>query len=324
MLLFLCFVEYNLLEAKHFMKKEMISVGIPKALLYHNYHVLWEHFFYELGVELVYSKASDKEILEMGKKYAIDETCLSLKIYLGHIAYLVDKVDYILVPRICSLKRFEKTCTNFYALYDIVKNLFKNKIIHYNIDADNRINEKKAFIKMGKSLGFSKSLSTHAYMKAKRITKRNLKHKLIKQNRLLESKKIKILLAGHAYNIHDKLIGGIVAKVLKKMDVEIIYSDIYDYREAKERYKEISPSLYWTYNQDIINAILYYREKIDGIILLTSFPCGPDSLVNEMCLRKIKEPMINLIIDELSSEIGLETRVESFIDIIKARLKQNE
>lgn len=60
--------------------------------------------FYELGVELVYSKATDKEILEVGKTYAIDETCLSLKTYLGHIAYLVDKVDYILVPRIVSLK----------------------------------------------------------------------------------------------------------------------------------------------------------------------------------------------------------------------------
>ncbi|MDD3305409.1 MAG: hypothetical protein PHT75_04805, partial [Bacilli bacterium] len=79
--------------------------------------------------------------------------------------------------------------------------------------------------------------------------------------------------------------------------------------------------LYWTYNQDIINSILYYQQKVDGIIMITSFPCGPDSLANEMFLRKIDKPIINLIIDELSSEVGLETRIESFIDIIKARLK---
>jgi predicted nucleotide-binding protein (sugar kinase/HSP70/actin superfamily) len=305
------------------MKKETISVGIPKALLYYNYHVLWEHFFYELGVDLVYSKATDKEMLEVGKSYVIDEACLSLKIYLGHIAYLVDKVDYILVPRIVSLKKHDKLCTNFYALYDIVRNLFNTKIVHYNVDLDNHITEKKAFIKMGKELGFSTTLSLHAYAKAKRIAKRNAKHRFIKQSHLLESKKMKILLSGHPYNLHDKLMGGIVVNILEKLDVEIIYSDVSDEMESKDKYKSISPHLYWTYNQDIVNAIIYYKDKVDGIIMLTSFPCGPDSLVNEMCLRSIDKPIINLIIDELSSEVGLETRIESFVDIIKARSVHN-
>ncbi|MDD2203689.1 MAG: acyl-CoA dehydratase activase-related protein [Bacilli bacterium] len=303
------------------MREETMAVGIPKALLYHNYHVLWEHFFNELGVDLAYSKSTDKEILERGKKHSIDEACLSLKIYLGHVDYLMDKVDYILVPRIVSLKKYDKLCTNFYALYDIVNNLFNTKIINYNIDIDNHINEKKAFIRMGKDLGFTRASSVHAYMKAKRIVKRNAKHRFIKQSHLLESPKLKILLAGHPYNLRDKFIGGMVANILKKLDVEIIYSDIYDERESRDKYKSISPRLYWTYNQDIINSILYYQQKVDGIIMITSFPCGPDSLANEMCLRKIDKPIINLIIDELSSEVGLETRIESFIDIIKARLK---
>lgn len=301
------------------MKKEAIAVGIPKSLLYYHYHVLWEHFFYELGIDLVYSKTSDKEMLEVGKNYAIDEACLALKIYLGHINYLIDKVDYILVPRIVSLKHHDKLCTNFYGLYDIVSNLFKTKLLNYNVDVDKYISEKKAFIKMGKQLGFSHAISSHAYMKAKRITKRNKKHRLIKQNKLLESNKLKIMLTGHPYNLYDKLIGGIVASILTKMDIEVIYSDIYDESEAKDSYKSFSPHLYWTYNQDIINAILYYKDKVDGIIMVTSFPCGPDSLVNEMCIRKIDKPIINLIIDELTSEVGLETRIESFIDIIKER-----
>jgi predicted nucleotide-binding protein (sugar kinase/HSP70/actin superfamily) len=303
------------------MKREAIAVGIPKALLYYNYHVLWEHFFYELGVDLIYSKATDKEILEVGKSYAIDEACLSLKIYLGHINYLIDKVDYILVPRIVSLKKHDKVCTNFYALYDIINNLFNTKIIHYNVDVDAHINERKAFIKMGKELGFSISTSLHAYLKAKRIAKRNAKHRFIKQSHLLESSKLKILLAGHPYNLRDKLIGGNIANIIEKLGIEIIYSDIYDENESKDKYKDISPHLYWTYNQDIINSILYYKDKVDGIMIVTSFPCGPDSLANEMCLRKIDKPIINLIIDELSSEVGLETRIESFIDIIKARSK---
>lgn len=46
----------------------------------------------------------------------------------------------------------------------------------------------------------------------------------------------------------------------------------------------------------------------------------PDSLVNELCLRKIKDiPMLNIVIDEHQGEAGLQTRIESFIDVIKAK-----
>ncbi len=62
-----------------------------------------------------------------------------------------------------------------------------------------------------------------------------------------------------------------------------------------------------------------YYNKIDGLILLTTFPCGPDSLTNEMCIRKLNIPLTNIIIDELNGEAGLQTRIESFIDIINEK-----
>jgi predicted nucleotide-binding protein (sugar kinase/HSP70/actin superfamily) len=53
---------------------------------------------------------------------------------------------------------------------------------------------------------------------------------------------------------------------------------------------------------------------------MSTFPCGPDSLVTELCLRKIKGiPMTNIILDELQGEAGLHTRIESFIDIIREK-----
>ena len=53
---------------------------------------------------------------------------------------------------------------------------------------------------------------------------------------------------------------------------------------------------------------------------MTSFPCGPDSLINELLIRKIKDiPIINIIVDEQTSEAGLHTRLESFVDIIKQK-----
>ena len=63
---------------------------------------------------------------------------------------------------------------------------------------------------------------------------------------------------------------------------------------------------------------------MDGIILLSTFPCGPDSLCNEMIIRKIKDkPIITIIVDELNNDAGLITRLESFIEILKDK-KESE
>ena len=59
---------------------------------------------------------------------------------------------------------------------------------------------------------------------------------------------------------------------------------------------------------------------MDGIVFLSSFPCASDSLVNELAIRKIDGiPVINVTIDESTATGGLMTRLESFVDILKAR-----
>jgi len=62
------------------------------------------------------------------------------------------------------------------------------------------------------------------------------------------------------------------------------------------------------------------RDRIDGVMLLLSFPCGPDSLVSELMQRKMRDiPMSVIVLDELTATGGLQTRVESFCDIVKLR-----
>ena len=300
------------------MKTEKIKIGIPRSLLYYKYGDLWENFFNELDCEIVRSPETDTKILERGKALIVDESCLSLKIYMGHVDYLINKVDYILIPRIVSLKKKEKLCTNFSALYDIVNNVFSVEILGYNIDVEKGESEKKAFLLMGKRLSKKRKEIMRAYLKAKRIVKRDLKHKLIKQNILLETSiKKKILLVSHSYNTYDNLIGKVIIRNLEKEDVDIIYANIFNREDIKAKHKQISEQVYWTYSKELLGSIIHYYEKIDGIILLSVFPCGPDSLTNEMCIRKLKKPIINIIVDELSGETGLQTRIESFVDIVK-------
>lgn len=297
-----------------------ITIGIPKALLYYKYADLWTTFFEELGCEIIISPNTSKKILEEGIKYSMDESCMAMKIYMGHIYYLIDKCDYILVPRLKCIKKHEKLCTNFSALYDLVKNVFDKDLIHYNIDIENKEDEFYAFTTMGLSLGFPYRKIVHAYRKAKGKDTMLKSRKISKQKSILAtSDKIKILLAGHPYNLHDEYIGKPIQKLLEQNNIEIIYSDCYDSKYLEKEVKLISPKNYWTYNKEIIASIVHYQPLIDGIILITSFPCGPDSLSNEMIIRNVNIPITNLIIDEVNSDTGILTRIESFIDILEER-----
>lgn len=293
-----------------------ITVGIPRSLYYYYYGNLWNNFLTNLGIKVIISPKTNKEIMNLGIKYSVDEMCLSLKNYVGHIAYLQDKCDYILIPRIDNFGRNDQTCTNFLATYDIINNLFETKILNYNIDYTKKEDEYKAFIELGKKLHKGYSETILAYEKAK-IDDMNTETKNIRRNiEKLESKKIKLLVVGHPYNIYDEMIGKPILDLFDK-DVELIYSNLFDQKQANQASKKISKNLYFKYNKENIGSIELCKDKIDGIVFITAFPCGPDSLVNEVVIRKINKPYLNLVVDDLDSKSGFETRIESFIDMIK-------
>lgn len=303
------------------MRKKII-IGIPRAFLYFKYKYLWETFFKELKCEILISPETNKQILKDGLNNSIDESCLSAKVYIGHVYYLINKVDYILIPRIVSFGRNEVVCTKFNAMYDIVNNTFKNlKLLDYNIDVNKNQSEFKAFMKMGNELGENSIIVLKAYLKAKKVQNYYEQLQSEKQEQLLsDTDKLKILIVSHPYNTYDRLLGYPIIKYLESFNVIPIYADAANKKKSSQESKVISETLYWTFNKELIGAIEHYRNKIDGIIFITTFPCGPDSLVNELCIRKIKGmPMTNIILDELQGEAGLLTRIESFIDIISEK-----
>lgn len=62
------------------MEQQKAVIGLPRAMLYYRYGILWRAFFQELGMETAVSDPTDRKILEQGTALAIDEACLSLKI----------------------------------------------------------------------------------------------------------------------------------------------------------------------------------------------------------------------------------------------------
>lgn len=306
--------------------KKNITIGIPKAFLYYRYKTLWTNFFNNLNCQVILSTDTNRKTIEIGKNYSIDESCLSSKIYLGHVASLQNKCDYIFIPRISDYGKGEKVCMKFNGIYDTVKNIFPNtKLLDCNIETTKKSTEIIAFIKLGLKLNKNIFKVIYAYLKAKNQEEKHKKEQMINQNKKLTTKKLKVLIVSHPYNIYDKYIGEPIKNILKNMNVELIYADKINSKIAKKHAKKLSPTLYWTYSKELIGSIGYYQNYVDGIIFLTTFPCGPDSLVNELMIRKINNlPITNILIDESNAEAGIQTRLESFIDIIKERRKHND
>ncbi|MCH5188394.1 MAG: hypothetical protein J1F63_08310 [Oscillospiraceae bacterium] len=297
------------------------TIGIPRGMLYYRYEALWRTFFSELGANIVVSEPTTHRIAEEGMSVTIDEACLSVKVFFGHVNNLLGRCDYIFVPRISSFGRNRELCPRFTAMYDVAKNMFRNsgqKFLTCNVDVPAGDNEKKAFLSLGQALGCSAKSTIKAYKKAKKEEQRAYSDKLQKQKRLLEQDGLKILIAGHDYLVEDAYIGKPITDFLKKNGAVPLSAGIADRDAALNRSTEMSPTCKWQLNREIIGGIAMYRDKIDGIIFLSAFPCGPDAMVNELVLRRVDcLPMLNLVLDGQNGTAGTETRLESFLDIIR-------
>ena len=304
------------------MDNQPIKIGLPRAMLYYRYRDLWRTFFVQLGMEPVVSAPTDREILERGAALAIDEACLSLKIYLGHVAALVGKCDYILAPRVSNFGRHHSLCTRFESTPDLVRNVFRNerqKFLSYEIDEEmKKLDEETAFLEMGRSLDCSGKAVKRAWRLAKKAEQARFKERVQKHELLYKRDGMKVLIAAHSYVAEDPLMGKPVADYLKRVGVIPVRADLVDREAALKRSHELSPTCKWEISREILGGIAMHQHDVDGIILLSAFPCGPDAMVNELIARRVGDvPLLNLVLDSQSGTAGVETRLESFIDIIR-------
>ncbi len=300
-------------------------IGVPRSMFHHSESGFAHAFIQALGSTPVLSPPTNRPILERGVALAPDESCLPVKIHLGHIDALRAEVDAVLVPRYSSQEcGRDDTCVKFWAAHDIARNVFPDlDIVGYNVDTRFGIDERGALMRFGAQLGASRSASSRAWEVARRRRHALRLAEQAEQERLLDDgdERPRILVVGHRYVLDDALMGGPVFSLLARQDVVVLRSDrVTDTEKCRGLARDLSPTLKWAYNQEQVGAIVELRSKIDGCVLLVSFPCGPDSLCAELVQRRIRDvPVCVIVLDELSASGGLQTRLESFCDIVKMR-----
>ena len=98
-----------------------LKVGMPRALFYYTYYPLWKAFIEALGAEAVSSGPTNKEILDAGIRETVNDACIPIKLYHGHVLDLQDRVDYLLIPRLISPGGSVTYCPKFLGLPDMIR-----------------------------------------------------------------------------------------------------------------------------------------------------------------------------------------------------------
>ena len=302
--------------------QESMKVGIPKGLLYCKYHPFIERFLIELDAEVITSTDTNKNILDGGVKYCVDEACLPMKIFHGHIIDIKDKCDLLIIPRIMRLKEREFICPKFCGLPEMILYSIPN-MPEVMIEPIYATNEKELYDwckKLGKMITKDKSKIRDAFNKAleeQRNFKFGIKDKGFPKN---------IALVGHPYNIYDNFINMNIVEKLNKLGVGVITEEYITEEEIQAETKTLFKRPFWTFasNSYGFTTSIAKAGELDGAIYISSFACGIDSVVLELIKEKIGDfPFLVLKVDEHTGEGGIDTRIEAFIDMIE-RKKSNE
>lgn len=324
------------------MKNSEKIIGIPRGMsFYHNYPFYWG-FFTDLGIKIVLSDMTTKQTMTRGSSLVVTETCLPIKVYVGHVLNLIDKgVDKILVPSIQSIAPKIYNCSKIRGLPDLVRNVVKKDftLIEATLDKSEKHHGLYDFlyeiasqfgitdmemIKKASKAGWRNYNNFHIMSKSgmsyKKAMNYALQGKVFIENQTKEYP-ISIALISHGYNIFDERTSMKIFDKLEKMDVKVYSSLNLSNEQMDDGISSLGQEMYWANEREMTGCAGHYLKsaKIDGIITLTAFGCGPDSLMIEKITRKAKKfnkPILNLTIDEQTGEAGFITRLEAFVDML--------
>jgi predicted nucleotide-binding protein (sugar kinase/HSP70/actin superfamily) len=322
----------------------MKRVGIPHGLFYYYYYPLWKTFFSDLGAQVISSSESNRLTLEQGIKLAVDETCLPVKVYFGHVRELCDQgLDYIFIPRLVSVEPRSYICPKFMGVPDMIKAAINDLPVVIDLTIDlSKTNHllKQDIIRVGKLFTkdsrkikqaythacqenyFCRMLARDGYTLAEAIH--------IWEGQQVNSKQdgdLNIGILGHGYSLYDQFISMNVINRLRMMGCNTFFPESLDQEVVEKEAATIPKRVFWTLGRKMVGSALHMDKstEIDGIIYLACFGCGPDSLIGEIIENKVQnKAFMMLTVDEHSGEGGLITRLEAFCDMLRRRRMRSE
>lgn len=331
-----------------------LKVGMPRTLFYYTYYPLWKAFVEALGAEAVSSGPTNKETLDAGIRETVNDACIPIKLYHGHVLDLKDRVDYLFVPRLVSPGGSYTYCPKFLGLPDMIRyaGMELPPLVDTRLNLRGLPGGLNRFLRAtAAALGFRNPF-TQARALRHALKQYALYQELLlgglhpqrafealERGTSLEELKgealaappdrpaeegLRVALLGYPYIVFDPFVSADVYHKLKHMGAAVLTTEQVPASAMRRMSRVLPQNCFWHYSNRVCWAALYYieRKAVDGIIHLTAYACGPDAMVDkilELEAKKAKLPYLTLTIDEHTGTGGVQTRIEAFVDMLQAR-----
>ncbi|MBW2531909.1 MAG: hypothetical protein JRI55_10525 [Deltaproteobacteria bacterium] len=301
-------------------------IGVPRALGFDELRHFFDTTLQGHGFEVVFSPPSSAAIAALGGERCIDEVCLPLKLFFGHVAALIaEGVDTVLVPRLCSLAPGRNLCPKFHLLPDLIEQAYPEVDVlapfidlHHSPRRDLAAHLVDACRPMLEELGVWRGRASRELL---REALREDEARSATPERARGKGDVTIALVGHHYAERDRFLGLGVGRLLRGMGARTLIAP----RRLPEIPGPLEEGMYYESVVRSARAIEHHLEAgVDGVLLLTFFACGPDSYGADTLLYRLEGrgaavPVMRLILDEHTSVEGLSTRLTTFVEMCRGR-----
>jgi predicted nucleotide-binding protein (sugar kinase/HSP70/actin superfamily) len=324
-----------------------LRIGIPRALMFYRYYPFLKTFLESYGCDVQPSQTTNLEMLGVGTDICVDDVCVAVKVLFGHVSQLAPEVDAILIPRLVSVEKrgYDTfTCPKLIAAPDMIRYSFP----HLPAPLEFIVDISKApwwwgCVRLVRRIDLPLRKMARAYVSAVREQEKyeGLLHggllpddalsKMYNGNgaprpSYLSQRDVTVAVVGHPYLLGDPIVNKRLIHWLDACGARVLGSTMLS-EDDLEKEEPFLPPLSWSYERELLAAASCFmkRDDVDGLIYLTSFGCGPDSLITEMVRRELKpvgdQVLMEMVLDEHSAESGVRTRAEAFVDMLRHRKK---
>lgn len=135
---------------------------------------------------------------------------------------------------------------------------------------------------------------------------------------------VDIAVIGYVYNVYDQYINMDILNKLKEMGVRVHTFSMVEENIIEKELSQLRKPMFWEFTNKLYGAAEHYfkNKNIDGLIHLTAFGCGPDSMLGqilEVDAKEYNKAFMTLRIDEQTGESHIITRIEAFIDLLRLK-----
>ncbi len=322
--------KYNLLleMAESHIENPIATVGIPMALNFYELLPFWKTLFNEVGMDVVISDESSREIYYLGQHTIPSDTvCYPAKLAHGHIESLLNKyVDFIFYPCMSynidegeSDNHFNCPVVAYYPELLIANNsrLTADNFIYPYIDLNREKHVLSVMYDLLKKYGITKSKVKSALKKAYKSLADYRNEIFNKGNQIIsrarENNQKIIVLSGRPYHV-DKEINHGIQKLITSLDMAVVSEDaVFQYGH----YPHPNVLNQWSYHARLYRAAQYVTTQPDmQLVQLVSFGCGIDAITTDE-VREILESngklYTQLKIDEINNLGAAKIRLRSLV-----------